>query len=140
MNSEVPDAFVGARVLIAMRVPSSSRGKTTREPAPHVAGSFATFSSCPCRGHFEVRRPPDGHDRQGASRRLGRQRTVRRAKTVPKCTGWIDGMHVAEMNVQKILIAEDVLRYKPADRHHEKTESRDIRKDAVLKHSEQAEK
>ena len=49
-------------------------------------------------------------------------------------------MHVAEMNVQKILIAEDVLGYKPADRHHEKTESRDIRKDAVLKHSEQAEK
>lgn len=34
-------------------------------------------------------------------------------------------------NVQKILIAEDALGYKLADRHHGKTVLRDIRKDDV---------
>ncbi|MBE2966994.1 acyl-CoA dehydrogenase family protein [Burkholderia cepacia] len=42
-------------------------------------------------------------------------------------------------NVQKILIAEDALGYKLADRHHGKTGLRDIRKDDVLKKSEQTE-
>ncbi len=36
-------------------------------------------------------------------------------------------------NVQKIMIAEDALGYKLADRHHGKTGLRDIRKDDVLK-------
>jgi len=34
-------------------------------------------------------------------------------------------------NVQKIMIAEDALGYKLADRHHGKTGLRDIRKDDV---------
>ena len=34
-------------------------------------------------------------------------------------------------NVQEILIAEDALGYKPADRHHGKTGLRDIRKNDV---------
>ena len=34
-------------------------------------------------------------------------------------------------NIQKILIAEDALGYKVADRHHGKTGLRDIRKDDV---------
>lgn len=42
-------------------------------------------------------------------------------------------------NVQKILIAEDALGYKLADRHHGKTGLRDIREDDVLKKSEQTE-
>jgi len=36
-------------------------------------------------------------------------------------------------NVQKIMIAEDALGYKIADRHHGKTGLRDIRKDAPAK-------
>jgi alkylation response protein AidB-like acyl-CoA dehydrogenase len=35
-------------------------------------------------------------------------------------------------NVQKILIAEDALGYKIADRHHGKTGSRDIRRNDVV--------
>ena len=35
-------------------------------------------------------------------------------------------------NVQKILIAEDALGYKPADRHHGRTRLRDPRRDDVL--------
>ena len=34
-------------------------------------------------------------------------------------------------NVQKIMIAEDALGYKLADRHHGKTGLRDIRKDDI---------
>jgi hypothetical protein len=34
-------------------------------------------------------------------------------------------------NVQKLLIAEDALGYKLADRHHGKTDLRDIRQDDV---------
>jgi alkylation response protein AidB-like acyl-CoA dehydrogenase len=41
-------------------------------------------------------------------------------------------------NVQKILIAEDALGYKLADRHHGKTGLRDIRKDDVLKDLQQS--
>jgi hypothetical protein len=60
----------------------------------------------------------------------------------PSASGWEPGSDVARRcrlsdtcegsaNVQKILIAEDALGYKIADRHHGKTGLRDIRKNDV---------
>jgi alkylation response protein AidB-like acyl-CoA dehydrogenase len=90
----------------------------------------------PFRCHRQVPRIADGQDvcRQGRAdlRRLWLGRGI---SGCPGYRAYADMFFTGEgsANVQKIMIAEDALGYKIADRHHGKTGLRDIRKDDPAK-------
>ena len=98
-----------------------------------------SLPSQPHRRHRQVPRVADGQD----VRRQGHAdlRRLRPGRGVPRCratAAYADMFFTGEgsANVQKIMIAEDALGYKVADRHHGKTGLRDIRKDDVAAKSQ----